>query len=183
MCFPEIRSSRPAVRHSHRTVGGMQPEGEYGAIIDRLGAIADREHKTAGGYIQLGEFTACALRGFCLLKTVMGGGTYGPELEQCLRRQARSERDRLWRDKIRFLITNRISRADSAGRFGVFDGEGSGEVSITLPDCFALDAVKYKGCTWDGTKLEGKKSEPHTASCFVTSAKQQIKLFFLLYGD
>ena len=55
-------------------------------------------------------------------------------------------------------------------------------MTITLADCFALDAVKYRAGTWDGTKLEEKKSEPHTMSCFATSAKQQIKLFGLFYG-
>ena len=60
----------------------MQPEGEYGAIIDRLGAMADREQKTTGRYRKLDEFTVCALRGSGLHKTVFWTGAYGSELEQ-----------------------------------------------------------------------------------------------------
>ena len=80
----------------------MKPEGEYGAILDRLGAISDREMKTTAGYSKIDEFVVCALRGFGLHKTALGTGTYGAELEQCLRRQARSERDRSWQEKSDF---------------------------------------------------------------------------------
>ena len=153
-----------------------------GAIVDRPGAISDGG-KSQNGYHKIGEFTVCALRGFGMHKTVLCTGKYGSELEQCLRRQARSERGRPWQGKIRFILTNRIARGASTGRFGVFEGEGAEEVSIILADCFAVDAVKYKAGTWDGTKLEEKKSEPHTMSRFSSSAKQQIKLFCLLYGD
>lgn len=73
----------------------MQPDGEYGAIIDRLGAMADREQKSKGGYIKLGEFAVFALRGFGVHKTVIGEATHGCELGRRLRRQARSERDKL----------------------------------------------------------------------------------------
>ena len=161
----------------------IQPVGEYGAIIDRLGAISERGLKASGGYSKIDEFAVCALRGFGLHKTALGAGTYGTELEQCLRRQARSERDRVWRDKVRFLITNRVAKGSSTGRFGSFDGEGSEEVSITIADCFSSEAVKYRTGTWDGSKLEEKKSEPHTMSCFISSEKQEAKLFCLLYGS
>ena len=112
----------------------MQPEGEYGTIIDRLGAMADLEQKTLGGYSKIDEFAVCALRGCGMRKTALGTVTYGSELEQFLKRQSRSDRARLWQAEIRFLITNRIATGGSAGRFGVFEGEGGEEVSITLAD-------------------------------------------------
>ena len=152
------------------------------AILDRLGAISDRE-KAQNGIHMIDEFTVVALRCFGKFKTVLGAGAYGPELEQCLRGQARSERDKLWQEKIRFILTNRIARGASTGRFGSFEGEGGEEVSITLADCFAVDVVKYRAGTWDGTRLEGEKSEPRTMSCFISSAKRQIKLRCLLYGE
>ena len=161
----------------------MKPEGEYGSILDRLGAISDREVKTTAGYSKIDEFVVCALRGFGLHKTALGTGTYGAELEQCLRRQARIQRDRLWQEKIRFLITNRIAKGCSTGRFGMFDGEGGEDVCVALADCFPLDAAKYRAGTCGGAKMEEKKSDPHTMSCFVSSAKQEIKLFCLLYGE
>lgn len=34
------------------------------------------------------------------------------------------------------------------------------DASIALADFFALDAVKYKADTWDGSKSDGKKSAP-----------------------
>ena len=138
----------------------MQPQGEYGAILDRLGAISEREMKSTAGYSKIGEFVVCALRGFGLHKTALGAGAYGAELQECLRRQARSERDRLWQEKIRFLITNRIAKGCSTGRFGHFDGEGSEEVSIALSDCFPLDSVKYRAGTWGGAKIEEKNPNP-----------------------
>ena len=119
--FPKIRSTRPVVRQSDLGTSRLKPEGEYGAILGRLGAISDREMKTTAGYRKIDEFAVCALRGFRLHKTALGNGTYGAELEQCLRRQARSERDRLWREKIRFSITNRIAKECPTGRFGNFE--------------------------------------------------------------
>ena len=56
-------------------------------------------------------------------------------------------------------------------------------MSITLADCFSSGAVKYRAGTWGGTKIEEEKSEPRTMACFLSSAKQEIKLFCLLYGD
>ena len=181
LCFPKIKRARPVVRQ-YTQAERLLPDGEMNAILDRLGAISDRE-KAQNGIHKIDEFTVVALRGFGKYKTVLGTGTYGPELEQCLRRQARSEKDKLWQEKIRFILTNRIARGASTGRFGSFEGEGGEETSITLADCFAVDAVKYRAGTWDGTRLEEKKSEPHTMSCFISSAKQQIKLFCLLYGE
>ena len=74
----------------------------------------------------------------------------------------KSERDRLWNKKLRIVITNRIARAAASGRFGYHPGEGGGDVSVTLADCFPLDSVRYKGYTCDGDKLEPKGKEPHT---------------------
>ena len=59
-----------------------------------LRAISDRE-KAQHGIRKIDEFVAVALRGFGGHKTLLGTGAYGPELEQCLRRKARSERDQL----------------------------------------------------------------------------------------
>ena len=124
-----------------------------------------------------------ALRGFGMRKTILGAGTYGGELEECLRRQGKSERDRLWNKKMRIVITNRIAKAAASGRFGFHPGEGGQEVSVTLADCFPLDSVRYKGYTWDGSKLEAKGKEPHTLGYFLAAAKQQVRLFPLLYGE
>ena len=99
LCFPKIKSARPAVRYSIVGEDRIQPTGEYGALMNRIGAMSEREHKTVNGFNKIDEFTVCALRGFGLRKTVLGTGTYGTELEQCLRRQARSEKDRLWQEK------------------------------------------------------------------------------------
>ena len=46
-----------------------------------------------------------------------------------------------------------------------------------------LDGAKYKGYAWDGEKIEAKGKEPHTLGYFVSAAKQQVKLFRLLYGE
>ena len=154
----------------------MQPQGEYGALLNRIGEMSEREHKKTSGFSKIDEFTVCALRGFGMRKTVLGTRTYGAELEQCLRRQARIERDRLRGEKILFVITNRVAKGGSTGRFGTFEGEGAEDVSVTLADCFALDAVKYKSVTWGGAKLGDRKSEPRTISCLGSPGKQ-IELF------
>ena len=78
--------------------------------------MADREQQTLGRYSKMDEFTVCALRGFGTHKTVLGTGTYGSELEQCLRRQARCELDKLRKEEIRFPINNRVAQGGSAGR-------------------------------------------------------------------
>ena len=152
------------------------------AIVDRLGAMADKEETRAGCNTKVEQFTVCALRGFCTHKVVLGTGTYGPELETCLRRQARSEKDHLWRMKLKFPVSNRIAKAAASGRFGNIVGEGADEVSITLSDCFPLDGAKYRAHKWDGEKVEPAGQEPHTLSYFVSAVKQKIRLFFLLYG-
>ena len=74
MRYQEIRSTRSVVRQIHRTVTRTQPDGEYGSIIDRLGAMTDRDQENDGGYSKLGEFTVCTMRGSGLHKTVLGAG-------------------------------------------------------------------------------------------------------------
>ena len=102
MRFPKIRIGRSVARQSHRTLSRMQPDEEYGAIIDRLGPRSDRGNKSAVRYSRLDEFAACPLRGFGLRKTVVGTGGYVGELEQRLKRQACSDRGRLWRGRFGF---------------------------------------------------------------------------------
>ena len=60
--------------------------------------------------------------------------------------------------------------------------EGKYEVSVTHGDCVALDAQKYKAYKWDGAKIEPPNKEPHALACFISSAKQQITLYCMLYG-
>ena len=145
--------------------------------------MADKEDRRSGRNTKIEQFAACALRGFGTHKVALGAGTYGPELEDSLRRQARSEKDHLWRTKCKVPISNRIAKAAASGRFGNAPGEGTDEVSITLSDCFALDHAKYRAQKWYGGKLESAGKEPHAFSRFAPSAKKQIRLFFLLYGD
>ena len=138
----------------------LQPRGKYEAIVDHLGAVRDREEKKAGGFCKTDQFVVVALRGFGLRKTTLGTGTYGAELEQVLRRQGRSEKDRLWNKKLRIIITNRMARVASCGRFGFHPGEGGEDISITTADCFPLGGAKYKGYVWDGEKLRRKGKNP-----------------------
>ena len=134
----------------------FQPRGKYDSIVDHLVAVADREEKKAGGFCKIDQFLVVALRGFGLHKTVIGTGTYGAALEQCIRRQEKSERDRIWNKKVRIVSTNRIARAAATGRFGFHPGEGGEGVIITLVDCFPMGGSKYKGYVWGGDKLEAK---------------------------
>ena len=129
------------------------------------------------------QLTVCALRGFGLRKITLGTNTYGPELESCLRRQARSERDRLWHDKLRIPITNRMAKAAASGLFGNVASGGTDEITVTLGDCIAMDASRYRAHRWDGEKIEPANKEPQTMACFVGAVKQQIKLYCLLFGE
>ena len=114
---------------------------------------------------------------------LLGTGTYGAELTNCLQRQGKSERDRLWQSKPRIPISNRIDKSAAGGRFGDILGEGADEVSITLADCIALDATRYKAHRRDGEKLETQGEEPRTMACFIASVKQNIRLFCMLFGE
>ena len=152
-------------------------------MVDRLGAMAEKEERKSGPPSKVEQLTVCALRGFGLHKVMMGTNTYGPELESCLRRQARSERDRLWHAKLRIPITNRIAKAASSGLFGNVASEGTDEITVTLGDCIAMDASRYRPHRWDGEKIEPANKEPQTMACFIGAAKHQIKLFCLLYGE
>ena len=178
-----MKRTRPAARHVNLAKSHRGIRDRYDDVVDRLGAMADKEEKRAGCNTKIEQFTVCALRGFGTHKVVLGTGTYGQELEACLRRQARSGEDHLWRMKCKIPISNRIARAAPSGRFGNITGEGTDEITATLADCFALDSSKYRSHKWDGEKIEPVGKEPHTLSCFVSSTKQQIRLFCLLYGD
>ena len=52
----------------------------------------------------------------------MRTGVYGQELEGALRRQGRTERDHIWRQKLKIPISNRIAIAAASGRFGNIPG-------------------------------------------------------------
>ena len=95
---------------------------------------------------------------------------------------ARSERDRLWRDKLRIPITNRMAKAASSGMFGNAEADGANEITVTLRDCIALDSVRYRAHRRGGEKIEPAGKEPHAMNCFIPSAKQHIR-FFCPYTD
>ena len=135
LCHGKIRSTRHTVRGRDELGARLQPRGKYEDIVDHLGAVRDREEKKAGCFCQTDQFVVVALRGFGLRKTILGTGTYGAELEQVLRRQGRSEKDRLCNKKLKIVITNRIARAASCGRFGFRPGEGGEYISIATADC------------------------------------------------
>ena len=111
---------------------------------------------------KLEHFTVCALRGFGCFKVDIFTGIYGQELESALRRQARTDRDFSRRKKLKIPIANRIAKGSPAGRFGNAPGDGTDELSVTLADCFALDAHKYKAFKWGGEKVGPPNREPHT---------------------
>ena len=122
LCHAKVRSSRHAVRGRNDLGSRLKPRGKYEAIVDHLSAVGGRKEKEAGGYSKIDQFVVVALRGFGMHKTILGTGTYGAELEDCLRRQGKSERDRLWNKKMRMVITNRVARAAASGRFGYHPG-------------------------------------------------------------
>ena len=113
-----MKSPRPAARRVDLTKVRTGKRDKYDTIVDRLGAMADKEDRRAGCNAGIEQITVCALRGFGTHKVVLGSGTYGPELEACLRRQARSKKDHLWRIKCKVPISNRIAKAAASGRFG-----------------------------------------------------------------
>ena len=125
----------------------------------------------------------CALRGFGTFKVSLGTATYGEEMENCIRRQGRSERDRFRREKLRIPISYRIAKAATTGSFGNVVSEGTSELTITLADCIAMDSIRYRAHRWDGEKTEAAGKEPQTMNCFANAAKQRICLFGLLYGQ
>ena len=164
----------PARSTSHRD--------KYDAIADRSTAVADKEERKAGGMSKLDQFTVCALRGFGCRKVELRTGNCGSEFESDLRRAGRTDRDHLWRRKLKIPITNRIARAAPTGIFGNIVGDGTDEASVALSDCFALDMAKYKAFKWDGEQVESDNKEPHTMARFATSAKHEIFLYRLLFG-
>ena len=182
LTFSRPTITRSPVRH-HSTSGPAPPKDHHEAMVDRLGAMAEKDERKAGAPSKVEQLAVCALRGFGLHKITMGTNTYGPELESCLRRQARPERDRLWHAKLRIPITNRIAKAATSGLFGNVASGGTDEISATLGDCIAMDASRYRSHRWGGEKIEPSNKEPQTMACFVGAVKQQIKLFCLLYGE
>ena len=182
LCHAKYKRPRTVVRHVEREPTPRKGRDKYDAICDRLGAMADQEEKKAGGLGKVDQFMVCALRGFGCYEIDLCTGIYGKDLEDAIRRQGRTDREHLWHQKLKIPLTNRIAKAASTGRFGNVKGDGTDEVSITLADCFALDSQKYRAYKWDGEKLESPNKEPHTMSCFISSAKQQITLFCMLYG-
>ena len=168
------------LRHGERF--GKSKCGEYDATVDRLGAMAYKEEKIDGCNTKIEQFTGSPLRGFGLHKVVLGTGTYGHGVDACLRRQGRSGKDRLWSQKLKIPISNRIARASTSGRFGNYPVGGAEEVPVTLSDCFALGAPKCQNHTCGGGKLEPTNKEPRTLSRFILSAKQKIQPLGILYG-
>ena len=59
-------------------------------------AMADKEERRAVCNTKAAQCTICELRGIGLHKVTLGDGTNGPELEACLRRQGRIEKDHSW---------------------------------------------------------------------------------------
>ena len=125
---------RKTVREMSAELTREKPSGKYDAIVGRLGAMADKEDRKAGGMTKLDQFTVCALRGFGFQKVELCTGKYGVELESSLRRVARTDRDHLWRKHLKIPITNRIARAASTGRFGNIAGDGTDDISVTMSD-------------------------------------------------
>lgn len=116
---------------------------ESDAILDRSGAMADKEeYRKAGRNRKVEQFTARALREFGLQKSTLDAGAYGHELKTCPRRKRRAQREHLRKIKLEVPISNRIARAESSGRFGNITGEWADAVSVTLADCVALDAAR-----------------------------------------
>ena len=67
--------------------------------------------------------------------------------------------------------------------FGFHPGEVGAGAIIAVSDCFPTGGAKYKGYTWRGDMLEPNGMEPRTSGYFLSSAIQQVKLFFLLGGE
>ena len=174
--------ARKTARHISQE-GPTHPKDQYDAIVDRLGAMADRDGRKSGAPRKVDQFNVCALRGFGAHKASISTGTYGAQMESCIRWQARSERDILWREKLKIPIANRIVKAASSGSFGNAASEGADEIAITIADCIAIDSTRYRAHRWDGEKIEPAGKEPHTTTCFANAVKKHIRLFSLLYGN
>ena len=124
------------VRHTSLDLK-RKPRDKYDAIVDRLGAMAEGDGRKAGNPRKIEQLTVCALRGFGLHKVSTDTGTFGSEMEECLRRQCRSERGRLRHARLRIPISIRIAKEASACRSGDVANEGADEISVTLGDCIA----------------------------------------------
>ena len=181
LTYSRPQPTRRAVRHTSLE-GPPRPKDATEAMADRLGALADRDDRRSGAPSKVDQFTVCALRGFGVHRVVLGTGTYGAEMESCIRTQARSEKDKLRHDKLRVPISNRIARAASSGAFGCALSEGTDEISVCLSGCIALDSSRYKTHRWGGEKIEPIGKNPHSTGCFVSTAKQHIRLFCFFYG-
>ena len=144
--------------------GHTLPRDQNEAIADRLCAMAGRGDRKAGAPRKVDQFTFCALRGFGSHKAALATGTYGKEMESCLQRQARSDRDRLWHEQLRIPITNRIAKAASSGLLGNVESEGANEITVALADCIASDSVRYRARRWGGEKIEQASKEPQTTT-------------------
>ena len=127
--------------------------------------MADREGRKTEGNNNIDQFTVCALRVFGLRMVVLGTGSYGGELEGFLRRQGRIERDQMWQMKLRIPITNRISRASAFGIFGDIPTDGTEEIPVTLGDCSASGAQKYRAFARVAGEIEGAEKDPRTLPC------------------
>ena len=176
LTYSRPKMARKTVRHIS-VEGPTAPRGHNEAIVDRLSAMQDRDDRKAGAPSKVEQFTVCALRGFGSHMATLATGTYGKEMESCLQRQGRSERDRLWRDKLRIPITNRIAKAAASGLFGNAEADVANEITITLRDCIPLDSVRYRAHRWGGEKIEPAGKEPQTMNCFISSVNQNIRLF------
>ena len=135
--------ARKTVRHIS-VEGPAAPRDHNETIVDRLSAMQDRDDRKADAPSKAEQFTVCALRGFGSHKATLATETYVEEMGSCLQSQGRSERDWLWREKLRIPITNRIAKEAASGLFGNAEADGTNEITATLCDCIPLDSVRYR---------------------------------------
>ena len=147
MTYSRPQLSRKTVRHTGQE-GPTQSKDQYEAIVDSAGAMTDRDGRKSGEPSNVDQFTVCALRGFGTHKVSLATGTYGVEMENCIRRQARSELDRLWREKLKIPIANRVAKASPSCRFGDVESERTDEITIALSDCTPLDSARCRARRW-----------------------------------
>ena len=83
---------RQVVRHVSIRPARDSYRDKYGAIADRLGAMANKERRESG-VAKLGKFTVCASRGFGRYKVDACAGVYGQDPGSALRRPSRADRD------------------------------------------------------------------------------------------
>ena len=170
---------RSTVRHVSFD-GPLHRKGHYEAIVDRMGAMADRHDRKSGARRKVVQFTVFAFRGFGIHHTSLASGAYGDEMERLPMRQARPERYLIWREKLRIPITNQIAKAASSGLFGNVASEGTDRISVTLGDCIALGSSSCRSNHWGGGKIEPPSKGPQTMTRFINAAKQHIRLFCFL---